>query len=70
MRTGTLKKKCVCFCKKCILEKKDQANSGVLDNQLLSKINLPAKWVYKSCFKNSRLLKKYLWKRKACSEGF
>lgn len=32
MRTGTVKKiktKCVCFCKKCILEKKDQANNCV-----------------------------------------
>lgn len=60
MRTGTVKKVCVCFYKKCILEKKDQANSNVLSDQLLSKINLPVKWVYKSCFKNSRLLKKYL----------
>ena len=64
MRTGTVKKVCVCMrvcvCKKCILEKKDQANSCVLNDQLLSKINLPEKWVYKSCFKNSKLLKKYL----------
>ena len=30
MRTGTVKKiKTVCFCKKCILEKKDQANNCV-----------------------------------------
>lgn len=59
MRTGTVKK-CVCFCKKCILEKKNQANSSVLNDQLLPKINLLEKWVNKSCLKNSRLLKEYL----------